>query len=93
MTIAITATLYSLLNLCFRNFEGETPLPTRVLKLVTYLGITALLAVWVGPWALVWVLGLFAIGSVFHFIWCSRNGINPLTAEPKERYYKLRGWL
>jgi hypothetical protein len=91
MTLAIAATVYSLLNLCFGKFEDETPLLPRVLKLVIYLSITALLA-WVGPWALLWVLGLLAAGSVVHWVWCAHNGINPLSAEPKERYYRLRSW-
>lgn len=92
MILAVAAMLYSLLNLCFRSFEGETPLLTRVLKLGVYLGITALLAALAGPWAWLWVLGLLVLGSVFHFAWCARNGINPLTAEPRERYYRLKGW-
>jgi hypothetical protein len=32
------------------------------------------------------------VGAVFHVWWCRRHGINPLTAEPKEEYYQLRGW-
>jgi hypothetical protein len=29
---------------------------------------------------------------VIHGWWLPKQGIHPLTAEPKERYYKLRGW-
>jgi hypothetical protein len=32
-------------------------------------------------------------GTTFHFIWCAKNGINPITAEPRRRYYELRGWV
>jgi len=29
---------------------------------------------------------------VVHGWWLPRQGINGWTAEPKERYYKFRGW-
>jgi hypothetical protein len=32
------------------------------------------------------------VGLAFRLWWCRKNGIDPLTAEPKERHYKLRGW-
>jgi len=31
------------------------------------------------------------LGLAFHLWWCKKHGINPLTAEPKECYYELRG--
>jgi len=58
---------------------------------VVFFGITALLAAWLGNWALLWGVGIFAVGTGFHVWWCVGNGINPLTAEPKDRYYRLRG--
>jgi hypothetical protein len=27
-----------------------------------------------------------------HAIWLPRNGVNGLTAEPRDKYYALRGW-
>jgi hypothetical protein len=32
------------------------------------------------------------VGLAFHLWWCRRHGIDSLRAEPKERYYELRGW-
>jgi hypothetical protein len=32
-------------------------------------------------------------GATFHFTWCRRNGIHPLYATPRRRYYELRGWM
>src|SRR5512133_2321868 len=53
--------------------------------------VTGVLGVTVGrPWTLIWVLGLPTVGAVFHVIWCLRHGINPLTAEPRDRYEQLR---
>jgi hypothetical protein len=56
-----------------------------------FLAVTGLIGVLVGrPWTFVWILGLPVIGAVFHLIWCRRHGINPLTAEPRDRYEQLR---
>jgi hypothetical protein len=44
------------------------------------------------PWTFVWIFGLPGVGALFHFVWCWRHGINPITAEPKDEYYRLRGW-
>jgi len=32
------------------------------------------------------------VGAVFHLRWCRRHGINPITAEPRDECYRLRGW-
>lgn len=92
MTLAIAAMLYSVGLVVFRRFEGETPLALRLRKLVVFFGLTGLLSFWLGNWALIWVFGLLTVGCVVHYAWCVHNQINPLTAEPKERYYQLRGW-
>jgi hypothetical protein len=42
------------------------------------------------PWAFIWIAGLPPSGAAFRVIWCRRNGINPLTAEPRDRYEQLR---
>ena len=46
----------------------------------------------VGHWALAVPVGMGIAGSTFHILWCRRNGIDPLTAMPRRRYYELRGW-
>jgi hypothetical protein len=57
------------------------------------LAVTALLSRGPGrPWTFAWIIGLPGVGLAFHLWWCKKHGINPLTAEPKERYYELRGW-
>ncbi len=38
------------------------------------------------------ILGLPSLGLMFHFWWCRKHGIDPLTAEPRDKYYELRGW-
>lgn len=93
MSLAIAGVLYSVATVAVGGrFEGEAPLPRRLVKLAVFFGLTVLLSAWVGAWSLLYVFGIFAVGTVFHTVWRVRNGINPLTAEPKARYYQLRGW-
>ena len=76
----------------FAVFEVETPPWRKILKWVTISGLTLALYQWVGHWSLlVPAVGAVA-GTTFHFIWCKRNGIDPLHATPRRRYYELRGW-
>ncbi|HXE89636.1 MAG TPA: hypothetical protein VNK82_01595 [Terriglobales bacterium] len=44
------------------------------------------------PWSWLWLVAMAAIGLSVHFWWTRKHGIHPLTAEPKEKYYALRGW-
>jgi hypothetical protein len=44
------------------------------------------------PWTWVWIAGLPLVGATFHVVWCVQHQINPLTAEPRWRYYALGGW-
>jgi hypothetical protein len=32
------------------------------------------------------------LGLVVHLVWCRKNGIDPLRATPRRRYYEMRGW-
>ena len=89
----LTALLHSIGLTLFGVFEERTPRRKRLLKLVLINAITALLVFTVGrPWSLIWVLGSFALATSFHVGWALKNHIHPLTAEPRERYYQLRGW-
>ncbi len=91
--LVIIIGLHALGVIVFGRFEAETPIWCRVLKLASTIGLTALLYSLAGP---VWALGVigmwFAAGLTFHLVWTRRHGIHPLTAEPRDRYYALRGW-
>ena len=91
--LAIFAVLYLLGFLVFGHFERYTGLPRRLGKIVVFVGITALIIATVGrPWSLIWVFGSMGLGITFHFWWTIKHGIHPVTAEPKAKYYALRGW-
>jgi hypothetical protein len=77
----------------FGHFEEGVPKWRRLLRWAAYLGTVAVLSKTAGrPWTFAYIFGLPVVGAVFHFLWCRRHGINPLTAEPKDEYYRLRGW-
>jgi hypothetical protein len=85
------ALVITVLTPAFGHFEAVCPLWTRIARWFAYLAVTGLLGVTIGrPYTFVWLLGLPAVGATFHLWWCVRNGINPLTAEPRDRYEQPR---
>lgn len=76
----------------FARFEVETPPLRKVAKWAVVAALTLGTYAFAGHWALALLGALTALGLGVHFIWCRRNGIDPLTAEPLRRYYELRGW-
>ena len=86
---AVAATLSTL----FGHFGEGVPKSRRLTKWAAYFSVVALLSKTAGrPWTFVYIFGLPAVGTVVHFWWCWRHGINPITAEPRDEYYRLRGW-
>jgi polyferredoxin len=76
----------------FKNFQGQTPRATTVKKWLVYFALVLILGLTLGrPWSLIWTF-LPIIGLVGHWVWCFKHGIHPVTAEPRDRYYALRGW-
>lgn len=89
----LAATFMALGNIFFRRFEELTCPLKSVIKLVVVLGLTALVSNFAGSgWAIVFVVGVFALATVGHVVWALQHGIHPLKAEPRAKYYALRGW-
>jgi hypothetical protein len=87
----LAAVIIAVLTPAFGHFETIRPLWTRIVRWLAYLAVTGLLGATVGrPWTFVWLLGLPVAGATFHTVWCLKNGINPLTSQPRERYEQLR---
>lgn len=77
----------------FGQFEDKANPWRRLFKWIAYVGVTYFVAGTVGrPWTFVWILFLPSLGATFHLLWCRQHGIHPLTAEPRDKYYALRGW-
>ena len=76
----------------FARFEIETPASRKILKWFMMAAITLGLYRIVGHWVLLVPIAMGAAGTTFHFVWCRRNGIDPIRATPARKYYELRGW-
>ncbi|MFZ5999884.1 MAG: hypothetical protein ACOYW3_05195 [Bacteroidota bacterium] len=89
-------TLYGLHHLgiaIFGKFELESPWWRWMLKWVLIVSIISILYYYFGHiGAMAFILIAFPGAVVFHFIWCKRNGIDPIKATPRKKYYELRGW-
>ena len=77
----------------FAVFEVETPAWRKILKWTIVVALTLGIYAVAGHWALLLPAVAGVAGTTFHFIWCRRNGIHPLHATPRRRYYELRGWI
>jgi hypothetical protein len=76
----------------FAKFEIETPLLRSIIKWFIIDGIALTLYHFFDHWAMLFILLSLVPGTIYHFMWCKRYGINPLKATPRKRYYELRGW-
>ncbi len=76
----------------FDRFEVETASWRKVVKWLLVLALTLGVYRFAGHWALALPLVAGTAGVLGHFAWCRKNGIHPLQATPRRRYYELRGW-
>ena len=77
----------------FGHFEVHTPKWRKTLKLLMFIGIVVLLTSTVGRmWTYIFLAALVVFVIIVHGIILPAKGINGWTAEPKEKYYKFRGW-
>jgi hypothetical protein len=92
LDLYVAALAHLLGHIVFGHFEAQTAIARKLTKVAFLQGITALLSYYFGHWSLLWVVGMYVLGLTFHFWWTRKHGINPLSAEPKAKYYALRGW-
>ena len=91
--VAVIASLFTIGNIVFGHFEHHTPKWRRILKFFIVTGVVALIASTAGhAWSAVFIAASFVLGLAFHFWYLHKHGIDPFTAEPREKYYALRGW-
>ncbi len=91
--IALVCGITAFGSIFFGHFEEHTPKIRRVAKLILLILVTVLLSKYLGRAWSFGFLGLMILGILYiHGFWLPRKGINGLTGQPKEKYYKLRGW-
>ena len=76
----------------FAAFEVETPAWRKLLKWSVMIALTLALTGPLGHWALAVPVAFGGLGLTYHVYWCRKNGIHPLRATPRRKYYELRGW-
>ena len=80
-------------NVKLRHFEPRMPLWRRVLKILVILALTAIISHYFGRTGVLIGIGLGLLFFLYiHGIVLPRHGVNGWTAEPREKYYALRGW-
>lgn len=89
----IAAELHLLGILAFGHFEAKTHIARKISKSLFLLGIVAIISWFFGsPWGAVAAVVMMGIGLSVHVWWCRKHGIGILSAEPRDKYYSLRGW-
>jgi uncharacterized membrane protein YoaK (UPF0700 family) len=91
--IAIVALLLLLGQILFGHFEEKTPRWRKLLKSVLSLILFVTISYFFGRF---WFFAAMVIAIIpvlyLHVWWLPSKGINGWTAEPREKYYELRGW-
>lgn len=91
--VAVMAAMFAIGNILFGHFEERTPKWRRILKFFIITSVVALISSTAGRvWSVALIGTMLAMVVVIHAWWLPKHGINGLTAEPKEKYYALRGW-
>jgi hypothetical protein len=91
--VAVMASSFTVGNILFGHFEERTPKWRRILKFFMFTGLIALISATAGrAWSVGFVGAIFSVVLVLHLWWLPRHGIHPFTAEPRDKYYALRGW-
>jgi len=93
LPLALMALLLVVGNVVFWRFDPRQPLWRRILKVVVTLAITAAVSRYLGTVGVIVWFAIVILPIVYiHGIWLPRHGVNGWTAEPREKYYALRGW-
>lgn len=76
----------------FARFEVETRASIKILKWIIIAKITFGLYYYFGHWSAIFPVVALIPGTIYHFVWCKKNGIDPIKATPRKKYYELRKW-
>jgi|SRR5215831_11739441 len=76
----------------FSQFEGAQSGTRKFIKWVIFDGVTIGLYFLVGHYSLLFPALILIPGTFAHIRWCRKNGIDPIKATPRKKYYELRGW-
>lgn len=91
--ISLITGIFAFGQIYFGHFEVHTPKWRKALKLILFISIAVTITATVGR---AWTFGFLGVMTLFviivHAFILPSKGINGWTGEPKEKYYKMRGW-
>ena len=91
--LAVVFALTSVGGIVFSAFAVLESKWRRIVKLLVGAAVAVVVSATAGREWFYALLGVFAAAAaVVHAWWLPRQGVNGLTAEPRERYFALRGW-
>lgn len=91
--IAVISSIFAIGNIFFGHFEERTPQLRRLAKFVLVSSLAVVVSALTGKIGFYSLLGVFVLFfAVVHGWYLPKRGIHRLSGEPKELYYKLRGW-
>ena len=77
-------------NIIFNNFEKHVPRAKRIFKLAIILILIYIIDLFFGRIPVYSILALMLAGMIYlHFYFFKKKGINPIIAEPHEKYMKI----
>jgi hypothetical protein len=90
--VALIATIFAVGNILLGHFEAHRSPLWRLLKLAVGAPLLVALSAGAGrSWLYVAIALWFVAVAVIHGWWLPKHGVNGWTAEPRERYFALRG--
>jgi hypothetical protein len=91
--VAVICGLTAVGTILMGHWEERTPKWRRILKIFVFCALSVTISAAAGRvWFFVFLGAVLAAVVVIHAWWLPKHGINGWTGEPREKYYKLRGW-
>ena len=91
--VSVVLAIFAFGGIFFGHFEERTPKWRRVLKVFVFVGLVVGISSAFGrAWAMGFLGAMIVPLLVIHGWWLPKQGINGWTGEPKDKYYRLRGW-
>jgi hypothetical protein len=91
--VAVMGVLIAIGNILLGHFEQGKAKWRRVAMVFIGCGLAVLISVTAGrEWFYVCLGAIAVMVVIVHCWWLPRKGINGWTAEPRDKYYALRGW-
>lgn len=91
--LAVVFFLCAVGGIVFAPFARHEPRWRCLVKIPLGGAVAVVVSAWAGREWFFALLGAWAVVlAVIHGWWLPRHGVNGLTAEPRDRYFALRGW-